>query len=69
MRATTYAIRSMIECIDTTLALISAAEAWLPAQPMPIQIVVGAVALAVLWVLLIVPRVTFVAFRAVFRWH
>lgn len=37
------------------------------AQPMPMQILVGAVALAVLWVLWIVLRVTLVAFRAAFR--
>jgi hypothetical protein len=38
-----------------------------PDQPMPVQIVVGAVALAVLWVLWVVLRVTLAAFRATFR--
>jgi hypothetical protein len=37
------------------------------AQPLPLQILVGAVALAVLWVLWIILRVTLVAFRAAFR--
>jgi hypothetical protein len=57
----------MLELIDKTFALFSAAQAWFLAQPMPIQIVVGAMAFAVLWVLWIVLRVTLVAFRAAFR--
>jgi hypothetical protein len=40
---------------------------WLLAQPLPVQILVGAVALAVAWFLWIVLRVTLVAFRAAFR--
>ena len=57
----------MLEFIHNFLALFSAAQAWFLAQPMPVQIVVGAVALAVLWVLWIVLRVTLAAFRATFR--
>lgn len=57
----------MLEFIDRVLALVSAAQAWLLAQPLPVQIIVGVVALAVLWVLWIVLRVTLVAFRAAFR--
>ena len=57
----------MLESIDRALALFSAVQAWFLAQPMPMQILVGVVALAVLWVLWIVLRVTLVAFRAAFR--
>jgi hypothetical protein len=56
----------MLELIDRASALFSAAQTWFLAQPMPMQIVVGAVALAVLWVLWIVLRVTLAAFRATF---
>ncbi len=57
----------MLAFIDRALALFSAAQAWFLAQPLLIQIVVGAVALAVLWCLWIIVRVTLVAFRAAFR--
>ncbi|MFZ1537734.1 MAG: hypothetical protein WAT23_10185 [Chromatiaceae bacterium] len=57
----------MLELIHRALALVSAAHEWFLAQPLPMQIVVGAVALAVLWVLWIVLRVTLAAFRATFR--
>ena len=57
----------MLALIDRALTLVSAAQAWFLAQPMLLQIVVGAVALAVLWVLWIVLRVTLVALRAAFR--
>jgi hypothetical protein len=57
----------MLESVDRALDLFSAAQAWFLAQPLPMQIVLGAVALAVLWVLWIVLRVTLVAFRAAFR--
>lgn len=57
----------MLELIDRALAQVSATQAWSLAQPLLFQIVVGAVALAVLWVLWIVLRVTLVAFRAAFR--
>ena len=58
---------SLLDFIDKAFALASTAQAWLLVQPMPLQILVGAVALAVLWVLWIVLRVTLVAFRAAFR--
>jgi hypothetical protein len=57
----------MLELIARTVALFSAAQVWFLDQPMPVQIVAGAVALAVLWVLWIVLRVTLAAFRATFR--
>ena len=57
----------MLEYIHRAVALFTTAQAWLLAQPMPTQIVVGAGALAVLWVLWIVLRVTLAAFRATFR--
>ena len=53
--------------IDRVLALFSAAQAWSLAQPLPLQLVVGAAALAVIWFLWIILRVTLVAFRAAFR--
>jgi len=57
----------MLELIDRALALVSAAQTWFLAQPLPLQLLVGAGVLAVLWVLWIVLRVTLVAFRAAFR--
>ena len=57
----------MLEFIDRLIDLISAAQAWFLAQPLPLQVLVGAAALAVLWVWWIVLRVTLVAFRAAFR--
>lgn len=55
---------NMLELIDRASALFAAAPAWYLTQSVPLQILVGAVALAVLWVLWIVLRVTLVAFRA-----
>ena len=57
----------MLDFIDKVAAFIAAGQAWFLAEPLPIQIVVGAAALAVLWFLWIVLRVTLVAFRAAFR--
>jgi hypothetical protein len=57
----------MLELIDKAGALIVTMQAWFLAQPLPVQIVVGAAALAVLWFLWIVLRVTLIAFRATFR--
>lgn len=57
----------MLDFIDKALALFYSAQAWLLAQPTPLQILVGAATLAVLWFLWIVLRVTLVAFRAAFR--
>jgi hypothetical protein len=56
----------MLEFIDRGLAVFSAVQAWFLALPMPMQIVVGLVALAVLWVLWIILRVTLAVFRATF---
>jgi len=53
--------------IDKVGAFIDTLQAWFLAQPLPVQILVGAAALAVLWFLWIVLRVTLVAFRAAFR--
>lgn len=41
--------------------------AWFDAQALPVQIVAGAVVLALLWVLWILLRVALVALRAAFR--
>ncbi len=57
----------MLESIDRALGIFSATQAWFLAQPRPMQVLVGVVALAVLWVLWIILRVTLVAFRAAFR--
>ena len=57
----------MLVFIDRVLALFSAAQAWFLAQPVPLQLVVGAAALAVIWFFWIILRVTLVAFRAAFR--
>jgi len=53
--------------IDKVGAFIGTMQAWFLAQPLPVQILVGAAALAVLWFLWILLRVTLVAFRAAFR--
>ena len=53
--------------IDRALAFFSVAQAWFLAQPLPVQILVGAAALAVLWFLWIILRVAVVAFRDAFR--
>jgi len=53
--------------IDKFRVFIGTIQAWFLAQPLPVQILVGAAALAVLWFLWIVLRVTLVAFRAAFR--
>ncbi len=57
----------MLVFIDRAVDLFSVAHAWFLAQPLPLQILVGAAALAVVWFLWIVLRVTLVAFRAAFR--
>ena len=53
----------MLESIDRALDLFSAAHARSLAEALPFQILVGTVALAVLWVLWIVLRVSLAAFR------
>ena len=57
----------MLELIDKAAGLVGAAQVWLLVQPLPVQVLVGAVALAVAWFLWIVLRVTLVALRAAFR--
>jgi hypothetical protein len=52
---------------DQWIRLFQLAGDWLLAQPLPVQVVAGAVGLAVLWVLWILLRVILVAFRAAFR--
>ena len=58
---------STLEFIDRAFDLLSTASVWVLAQPLPIQILVGAAVLAVLWFLWIILRVTVVAFQAAFR--
>lgn len=57
----------MLELIDKAADLFGVVQVWYLAQPLPVQFLVGAVALAVLWFLWLVLRVTLVAFRAAFR--
>jgi hypothetical protein len=57
----------MPDYIDRALALFSTAQAWVLAQPLPLQILIGVCALAVLWVLWILLRVTLGALRIAFR--
>jgi hypothetical protein len=57
----------MLELIDKAGALIVTMQAWFLTQSLPVQIVVGAAALAVLWFLWILLRVTLIAFPATFR--
>jgi hypothetical protein len=57
----------MGEQADRWIRLFQLAGDWLLAQPLPVQVVAGAVGLAVLWVLWILLRVILVAFRAAFR--
>jgi hypothetical protein len=57
----------LLELIHKAAMLAGTLQAWLLGQPLPVQILVGAAALAVLWVLWIVLRVTLAAFRAAFR--
>jgi hypothetical protein len=58
---------SMLEFIDRVMALVATALSWFIGQPLLVQVLVGAAALAMLWFLWIVLRVTLVAFRTAFR--
>ncbi|MEA3276802.1 MAG: hypothetical protein U9Q81_16210 [Pseudomonadota bacterium] len=58
---------SVFEVVDRLVDAVELARVWILGQPLPLQILVGVVALAVLWVLWIVVRVILVAFRATFR--
>jgi hypothetical protein len=57
----------MFELIHDAGTLVRTLEAWFLAQPLLLQVLVGAGALALLWVLWIVLRVFLVALRATFR--
>jgi hypothetical protein len=57
----------MLELMRSAASVVSTVEAWFLAQPLPLQVIMAAGALAVLWVLWIVLRVILVAFRAAFR--
>jgi hypothetical protein len=57
----------MLELMRDTANLIAAGQDWFLALPLPLQVLVGAGAVVLLWVLWIVLRVILVAFRATFR--
>ena len=57
----------MFEGIHHSIGLFQSAWDWLVAQPPPVQVVIGAVGLAVIWVLWILLRVILAAFRGAFR--
>jgi hypothetical protein len=57
----------MLELMRDTANLIAAGQDWFLALPLPLQVLVGAGAVVLLWVLWIVLRVMLVAFRATFR--
>ena len=57
----------VLEFTHKAVILVGTLQAWFLGQPLPVQVVVGAAALAVLWVAWIVLRVTLAAFRATFR--
>jgi hypothetical protein len=57
----------MLEFIHKAAALVGALHTWYLDQPLPVQVVVGVVALAVLWVAWVVLRLTLGALRGAFR--
>jgi hypothetical protein len=57
----------MFDLIRQAGQLLDAAHAWFLTQPLFLQILAGAGALAVLWVVWILVRVFLVALRAAFR--
>jgi hypothetical protein len=57
----------MLELIRSAADLVSRVQGWFLAQPLLLEAILIAGALAVLWVLWIVLRVIRVAFRAAFR--
>ena len=57
----------MLELFDRSSTVLGTAVDWLSAQPLPLQVAVGAICLAILWVSWILLRVVLVAFRAAFR--
>jgi hypothetical protein len=57
----------MLELMRDTADLISAGQDWFLALPLLLQVLVGAGAVVLLWVLWILVRVILVALRATFR--
>jgi hypothetical protein len=57
----------MLELVRDTANLISAGQDWFLALPLLLQVLVGAGAVVLLWVLWILVRVILVALRATFR--
>jgi hypothetical protein len=57
----------MFDLIHEAGQLVDTAREWFVAQPVPLQLLLGAGILAVLWVIWIVLRVLLVALRAAFR--
>jgi len=57
----------MFDRIRQAGQLLDGVHAWFLTQPLPMQVLAGAGALAVLWVLWILVRVLLVATRAAFR--
>ena len=57
----------MVDEADRWVRLFQLAADWLLVQPLPVQVVAGAVGLAVLWVAWILLRIILVATRATFR--
>lgn len=57
----------MVEFLDQAAEAFQLARSWFVAQPMLLQVVSGAAAFAVLWVIWILLRVVLVALRATFR--
>jgi len=57
----------MLELIDQSATAFQLARIWFLDQPLPLQVVSGAIGLAVIWVLWILLRVILVALRATFR--
>ena len=53
--------------LDQSVALIQLAHDWFLAQTLPVQVLAGALGLAVLWVLWTLFRVILFALRAAFR--
>ena len=57
----------MFDLIRQAGQLVDATHAWFLAQPLLLQVLAGAGALAVAWVLWILIRVLLIALRAAFR--
>jgi len=57
----------MLDFLHQPIERLQLALAWFDVQALPVQIVVGGVVLALLWVLWILLRVILAALRAAFR--